>query len=123
LKQAELVLRANATTSAVETNSTDIEVSVSPTCTMLVEHLTPVVCYPEDNWLGMDNHSEAYYYKLHDYFHRSYQVIQHWLAHQFCMDTTYEWRILSIVYHGFWITLVATLIASNGDNILRYCDD
>jgi hypothetical protein len=122
-KQADLAVRANATIFATETNSTDIDVSVSPSCTVLVEHLAPGICYPEDDWLGMDNPSEAYYYKLYDYFYRFYQVMQQWLAQQLCMDTTYEWRILSLVYHGFWIALVATLIAINGDNILRYCDD
>lgn len=117
-KQAEQDLcgavAVNTTTSSGESNDADY-VRMVPTCDMLVEQVSP-----QGDWLDVDyhNHPQCYYF-----YYDQYQQLQEWLVHHFCMDETQEWRILLIVYHGFWLIVFSTLIAAKGDNILRYCDD
>jgi hypothetical protein len=115
-KQAETGLweaaRANMTPAADGTNLDRIR--FLPSCDMLVEQISPLSCSPRGDWLDVQSHYHPQYYK---------ENIQQWLVRQFCMDESQEWRILSLLYHGFWLALASTLIAVNGDNILRYCDD
>jgi hypothetical protein len=49
-------------------------------------------------------------------------ILWQWLMRYFCSDTTAEWRLIVLLYHGFWLAVTTLVAARLGHGLLTLCD-